>query len=129
MAQKTIISPPGAPAGTSPLSRAIRVGDTVYVSGTTAGVNQSTGVYDPDIRTQVRKTLETIKGALEAAGSSLADVVSVTTHLRDRSDFADYNDEYRKFFPTDPPARTTVQAALIPPDCLVEITSTAVITN
>ena len=85
------------------------------------------GVLDTDIRSQVRSCLETIKAILEGAGTSLENVVSVTAYLKDPSLFSGYNEEYMKFFPTDPPARTTVQANLMRPELLVEITSTAVI--
>jgi len=77
---------------------------------------------EPDIRSQVRGALETIKTILEGSGTSLSNVVSVTSYLKDTSMFADYNDEYKKFFPTDPPTRTTLQANLMLSEMLVEIT-------
>ncbi len=129
MAKKTVISPAGMPALTSPLSRAIVVGDLVFVSGTGPSNNPATGAFDPDIGLQVRSCLETIKEILEAAGSSLSNVVAVTSYLKNASLFAGYNEEYRKFFPTDPPTRTTLQAELMRPDMLVEITATAFISR
>ena len=127
MAKKTVIDPGSLPKSASPLSRAIRVGDLVFVSGTPAGPNPATGKLDPDIRAQVRNCLETIQVILLEAGTSLSNVVSITTYLKDPSLFADYNEEYRKFFPTDPPTRTTVQAELMRPEMLVEITSIAAV--
>jgi 2-iminobutanoate/2-iminopropanoate deaminase len=99
----------------------------VFVSGTPANPNPATGKLDPDIRAQVRNCFESIDRILKAAGTSLSNVVAVTTYLKDASLFAAYNEEYRKFFPTDPPTRTTVQAALMLPEMLVEITATAVV--
>ncbi len=125
--EKTIINPGTLPPPSPFLSRAVRVGDLLFVSGTTPGPNPATGVLDTDIRSQVRSCLETIKAILEGAGTSLENVVSVTAYLKDPSLFSGYNEEYMKFFPTDPPARTTVQANLMRPELLVEITSTAVI--
>ena len=60
-------------------------------------------------------------------GHPLDNVLTVTTHLIKREDLADYNDEYGKFFPTNKPARTTVEVMLNSPDLLVEITVTACI--
>ena len=125
MAKKTVVKVGKLPQPAVPLSRAIRVGDLVFVSGTPASPNPATGRLDPDIRSQVRNCLETIKVILEEAGTSLSNVVSVTTYLKDLGLFAAYNEEYRKFFSTDPPTRTTVQANLMRPEMLVEITSVA----
>lgn len=127
MVEKTVLKISKLPQPAIPLSRAIKAGDLVFVSGTPASPNPATGRLDPDIRAQVRSCLETIKLILEEAGTSLSNVVSVTTYLKDPSLFAAYNEEYRKFFPTDPPTRTTVQANLMRPEMLVEITSVAVV--
>ena len=127
MAKKTVIKPSSLPAAGIPLSRAIRVGDLVFVSGTPASPNPATGKLDPDIRAQVRNCLETIQVILKEAGTDLSNVVSVTSYLTHPGLFEAYNEEYRKFFPTDPPTRTTVQAALMLPEMLVEITTVAVV--
>jgi enamine deaminase RidA (YjgF/YER057c/UK114 family) len=78
-----------------------------------------------DIREQTRNVLERIKKVLEAAGTSLDNVLTVTTHLTNRDNLAAYNEEYAKYFPTNNPARTTVTAILNAPELLVEITVTA----
>ena len=127
MAKKTVIKPSSLPAAGIPLSRAIRVGDLVFVSGTPASPNPATGKLDPDIRAQVRNCLETIQVILKEAGTDLSNVVSVTTYLTDPSLFEAYNEEYRKFFPSDPPTRTTVQAGMMLPEMLVEITTVAMV--
>ena len=129
MAKKTVIKPSSLPAVGIPLSRAIRVGDLVFVSGTPASPNPATGKLDPDIRAQVRNCLETIQVILKEAGTDLSNVLCVTTYLTDPSLFEAYNEEYRKFFPTDPPTRTTVQAGMILPEMLVEITTVAMAGN
>jgi enamine deaminase RidA (YjgF/YER057c/UK114 family) len=64
---------------------------------------------------------------LTAAGTSLDNVLSATTHLTKREDLAAYNEEYAKYFPTGKPARTTVSVALNSPELLVEITVIACI--
>jgi 2-iminobutanoate/2-iminopropanoate deaminase len=74
-----------------------------------------------DIRQQTEKTIENIKGILEAAGSNLHHVVKTTVFLKDINDFAAMNEVYGKFFNQAPPARSTVQVARLPKDALVEI--------
>ena len=109
------------------LSPATRFGNLVFVAGQT-GRHPKTGELGKDVREQTRNVLERIKVVLAAAGTSLDNVLSVTTHLTKVENLAAYNDEYGKYFPTNKPARTTVTvAALNAPDLLVEITVTACI--
>src|SRR5215467_2678639 len=114
-------------AGSNPnLSPATRFGDLLFVAGQT-GRHPKTGEVGKDIREQTRNVLERIKVILEAAGTSLDNVLTVTTHLTKREDLAAYNEEYGKYFPTNKPARTTVEVMLNSPELLVEITVTACI--
>jgi 2-iminobutanoate/2-iminopropanoate deaminase len=108
------------------LSPATRFGNLVFVAGQT-GRHPVTGQLGKDIREQTRNVLERIKTVLAAAGTSLDNVLTVTTHLTRREDLAAYNEEYARYFPTDKPARTTVSVALNSPELLVEITVTACI--
>ena len=110
------------------LSPATRFGNLVFVAGQT-GRHPVTGEVGRDIREQTCNVLERIKLILEAAGTSLDNVLTVTTHLTKREDLAAYNDEYAKYFPTNKPARTTVEVMLNSPELLVEITVTAGITT
>ena len=89
------------------------------------GRHPITGEVGKGIREQTRNVLERIKMILEAAGTSLENVLTVTTHLTTRENLAAYNEEYAKYFPTDKPARTTVEVMLNSPELLVEITVTA----
>lgn len=106
------------------LSPAVRFGDLVFVAGQT-GRHPATGEVGRGVREQTRFALERIKTILAAAGTSLDNVLTVTTHLTRREDLAEYNEEYGKYFPADKPARTTVEVMLNAPDLLVEITVTA----
>ena len=106
------------------LSPAVRFGELVFVAGQT-GRHPATGAVGKDVREQTRFALERIKTILAAAGTSLDNVLTVTTHLVKREDLADYNEEYGKYFPSNKPARTTVEVTLNSPDLLVEITVTA----
>jgi 2-iminobutanoate/2-iminopropanoate deaminase len=114
-------------AGSNPnLSLATRFGNLVFVAGQT-GRHPQTALVGKDIREQTRNVLERIKLILTAAGTSLDNVLTVTTHLTRREDLAAYNEEYAKYFPTNKPARTTVEVMLNAPELLVEITVTACI--
>jgi 2-iminobutanoate/2-iminopropanoate deaminase len=109
------------------LSPATRFGNLVFVAGQT-GRHPGTGEVGRDIREQTRNTLERIKRILEAAGTSLDNVLTATTYLTRREDLAAYNEEYARYFPADKPARTTVTvASLNAPELLIEITVTACI--
>ncbi len=108
------------------LSPATRFGNLVFVAGQT-GRHPITGEVGRGVREQTRNALERIKMILEAAGTSLDNVLTVTTHLTTREDLRAYNEEYATYFPTNKPARTTVEVMLNSPELLVEITVTACI--
>ena len=108
------------------LSPATRFGGMVFVAGQT-GRHPVSGEVGKSVREQTRYALERVRTILAAAGTSLDNVLTVTTHLTKREDLPEYNDEYGKFFPANKPARTTVEAMLNSPDLLVEITVTACI--
>jgi 2-iminobutanoate/2-iminopropanoate deaminase len=108
------------------LSPATRFGNLVFVAGQT-GRHPTTGEVGREIREQTRYALLRVKMILETAGTSLDNVLTVLTHLTRREDLAAYNEEYAKFFPTNKPARTTVEVMLNAPELLVEITVTACI--
>ena len=100
-------------------SQAIVADGFVFVAGQ-AAINPKTNELElGDIRSEVRRTLQNIQAILQAAGSSLRDVVRVGVFLADINDFAAMNEVYREFFPENPPARTTVGAQL--PKIKVEI--------
>ncbi|HSJ29102.1 MAG TPA: RidA family protein [Acidimicrobiia bacterium] len=107
----------------APISWATCWGDLVFVSGV-YGQDPRTGEWG-DIRRQVEACLQLVEEILAEAGSSLDDVLTVTTNLRHREDFPAYNEAYRAFFPVDPPARTTILSDLVIPEMLVEISCVA----
>jgi len=108
------------------LSPATRFGDLVFVAGQT-GRHPITGEVGRDVREQTQYALQRVKMILETAGTSLDNVLTVLTHLTRREDLAAYNEEYAKFFPSNKPARTTVEVMLNAPELVVEITVTACI--
>ena len=107
---RDIVSTPNAP--TSPVySQAVRAGGLIFVSGT-APADPATGkLIEGTIQEQVAQCLRNISATLEAAGSSLDKAVSATVVLADEDDFPGVNEEWVKWFPTDPPAR---QGAKLP---------------
>jgi 2-iminobutanoate/2-iminopropanoate deaminase len=126
MPRKQIVTLEAAAANPN-LSLATKFGNLVFVSGQT-GRHPKTGELGKDVREQTRNTLERIKVILEAAGTSLDNVLTATTYVTRRDDVPAYNEEYAKYFPSDKPARTTVTvASLNSPDLLIEITVTACI--
>jgi 2-iminobutanoate/2-iminopropanoate deaminase len=106
------------------LSPATRFGDLVFVAGQT-GRHPITGEVGKDVREQTQYALQRVEMILKTAGTSPDNVLTVLTHLTRREDLAAYNEEYAKFFPTNKPARTTVEVMLNAPELLVEITVTA----
>lgn len=108
-----------------PFSTAVKAGGFIYVAGT---IGNGTPLAKGDVRAQTRQTLGAIGKTLESAGSSLANAASVTVYLRNAADAAAMNEVYATFFPTNPPARTTiiVTQPLASADGLVEISVIAV---
>jgi 2-iminobutanoate/2-iminopropanoate deaminase len=80
-----------------------------------------------DVRVQAERVLLNLKAVLSAAGASLESVVKTTIYLVDLQDFGAVNDVYARYFPVDPPARATVQAAGLPRGSLIEIDAIATV--
>ena len=78
-------------------------------------------LIEGDIAAQTARVLENLKAVLEACGSSLVQVVKTTVYLKDMGEFAKMNEVYATYFPENPPARATVEAARLPRDVRVEI--------
>jgi 2-iminobutanoate/2-iminopropanoate deaminase len=93
----------------------------IFCSGQTPIDPATNTMIEGDIETQTRRVLQNLSAVLEAAGSSLSQVVKTTVFLFDMNEFARMNAVYAEFFPVDPPARSTVQVARLPRDARVEI--------
>ena len=123
--RKTVMADKGpAPAG--PYSHAVVANGFVFISGQ-GPVNPETGAMPDAFADQVRQTFKNVQTILEAAGSSLENVVKVNAYLTDLTRFAEFNDVYNEFFQDDPPARTTVATALL--GILVEVDCIAAISE
>jgi 2-iminobutanoate/2-iminopropanoate deaminase len=110
-----------APQAIGPYSQAIKANGLVFISGQIA-IDPATGqVIAGDIAAQTERVLKNLTEILAAAGSSLDRVVKTTVFLKNMAEFAAMNDVYGRFFGQEPPARTTVEAARLPKDSLLEI--------
>jgi len=122
---KQVINRPDARPG-GVLSPAVRVGNVIFLSGVMGTKPGGGGLADGGIEGQTRQALENVKSALALAGAKMEDVAKCTVFLTDAANFQAMNTVYREFFPTDPPARSTVAvAALVVPGALIEIECTA----
>lgn len=109
------------PKPVGPYSQAIALGDFIFVSGQ-GPINPGTGSLElGDVRTETKRVFENIKAILQAAGSSLDQVMKCNVYLRDINDFAAMNEVYQTYFSAPFPARTTIQAGALPGGIAVEI--------
>jgi len=110
-----------APKPLGPYSQAIIEGDFIFLAGQGC-TNPLTGQLElGEVQSETRRTFENIRAVLEAAGSSLDEVVKCNVYLRDMNDFAAMNEVYETFFSAPFPARTTIQAGALPGGIAVEI--------
>jgi 2-iminobutanoate/2-iminopropanoate deaminase len=115
--RKTVMAEKGpAPAG--PYSHAVVANGFVFISGQ-GPVDPETGTMPDAFADQVRQTLSNVQTILEAAGTSVENVVKVNAYVTDLTRFSEFNEVYKEFFQHDPPARTTVATALL--GMLVEV--------
>jgi 2-iminobutanoate/2-iminopropanoate deaminase len=122
---RKVVRTPEAPQPKGPYSPAIVADGFVFVAGQ-ACVNPQTNEFEfGDIQAETRRTLQNIRAILEAAGSSLKEVVRVGVFLADMKDFAAMNEVYKEFFPEDQPARTTVGVQMprikVEIDCIARV--------
>jgi 2-iminobutanoate/2-iminopropanoate deaminase len=124
---KDIVLTDRGPKPIGPYSQAVKANGFLFVSGQVA-LDPKTGEFlSGTIAEQTERTLQNLKGIVEASGSNLGHVVKTTVFLKDMNDFAAMNEVYAKFFTAAPPARSTVQVARLPKDALVEIEAVVVI--
>jgi len=123
---KEIISTENAPGAIGPYSQAVKVGNLVFCSGQIP-IDPATGEFvSEDVAEQTEQVIKNLSAVLDAAGTTLNNVVKTTVFLADMNDFAAMNEVYARHF-TEKPARATVQAARLPKDARVEIEVIAVV--
>jgi 2-iminobutanoate/2-iminopropanoate deaminase len=125
---REIIATDQAPGAVGPYSQAVRVGDLVFTAGQIP-LDPATGqMIEGGIEAQARQALTNVGAVLEAAGTSLANVVKTTVFLADMGEFKAMNGVYAEFFPDAPPARSAVQVAALPLGARIEVEAIAVFT-
>ena len=118
--RKTIVTEQ-APKPVGPYSQAVIEGDLIFVAGQ-GPINPLTNTLElGDVRSETKRAFENLRAILQAAGSSLDDVVKCNVYLRDINDFAAMNEVYEGVFTAPFPARTTIQAGALPGGIAVEI--------
>ena len=124
---KEIIATDRAPRAIGPYSQAIRAGSVIFASGQIP-IDPATGEFVAGgVAEQTEQVMRNLSAVLEAAGSSLNQIVKTTVFLADLNDFTAMNEVYGRFFGETPPARATVQAARLPRDARIEIEAIAVL--
>ena len=124
---KSVVATEQAPAAIGPYSQAIKAGEFVFTSGVIPLDPVSGDIVGTDIAAQTERVMASLKAVLEAAGSSLENVVKTTCFLQDLADFAAFNAVYSQSFTSEPPARSTVQVAKLPREVLVEVEAVALL--
>ncbi|MDR0872584.1 MAG: RidA family protein [Prevotellaceae bacterium] len=123
---KKIIATNNAPAAIGPYSQAVEANGTLYISGQIP-VNPATGKIEKfNIADQTEQVFANIKAILAEAGYGFENVVKTTVFIADIKQFAAMNEVYKKYYPTESPARSTVAVKALPLDALVEIETVAV---
>jgi 2-iminobutanoate/2-iminopropanoate deaminase len=123
---KKIVSSDRAPKAIGPYSQAVDAGDLVFLSGQIP-LDPASGqvVGAGDIQAQTERVLQNVQGVLQTAGLTMAHVVRTTVYMVDLAEFARMNEVYAKYFPSEPPARSTVQVVALPRGARVEIDAVA----
>lgn len=118
---KEIVHTDGAPKAIGPYSQGVRANGFLFLSGQVP-FDPSTGtLVTGSIAEQTSRIFENIGAVLDAAGLSFSNVVKTTVFLQNMADFSEMNDAYARYFPENPPARSTVEVSRLPRDVGVEI--------
>jgi 2-iminobutanoate/2-iminopropanoate deaminase len=119
--KRQIVATDAAPKAIGPYSQAVWAEDILYCAGQIP-LDPATGnMITGGITEQVTRVLENIRGLLQSQHLDFGNVVKTTVFLSDMNNFGAMNEVYARYFPKDPPARSTVQVARLPKDALVEI--------
>ena len=121
MADKTVISTEQAPSAIGTYSQAVRVDNTVYLSGQIPLIPETMAMVEGGIVEQAQQVFKNLRAVSEAAGGNLNDAVKVNISLTDLNCFAQVNEVMAEFFEQPYPARACVQVAALPKDALIEV--------
>lgn len=118
---REVIATDAGPKAIGPYSQGIKANGLIFLSGQIPLDPATQQLIEGDAAVQTDRVLQNIRGVLQAAGSSLDQVVKTTVFLKNMSDFAAMNEIYGRYFTQSPPARSTVEVARLPKDVLIEI--------
>ncbi len=121
MTNKTIINTDRAPQAIGPYSQAVRVGDTVYLSGQIPLVPETMALVTGNMEVQIRQVFDNLAAVAEAAGGSLADLVKLNVYLTDLGHFPLVNQVMASYFSEPYPARAAIGVAALPKGAAVEM--------
>jgi len=124
---KKTVKSSNAPKPIGPYSQAVLVNNTLYCSGQVALDSKTGRLMIEDRSAETRQVMENLKAVLKAAGMDFSHVVKTSIFLQDMQDFSIVNEVYGEYFPSNPPARETVQVAALPLNVNVEISLIAVL--
>ncbi len=127
MSNRAVISTPAAPEALGPYSQAIKVGNTVWLSGQIPLLPESMELVAGDISAQAQQVFENLRAVSEAAGGSLQDAVKINISLTDLAHFAAVNEVMTRFLAEPYPARACVQVAALPKGADIEIEAVLVL--
>ena len=126
---RQIISAERAPKAIGTYSQAVKVGDTVFLSGQIPLVPETMELVQGDMNAQIRRVFDNLKAVAEAAGGTLADVVKLNVYLADLGHFPLINQVMAEYFQEPYPARAAVGVAALPKGAAVEMDAVMVITR
>jgi reactive intermediate/imine deaminase len=124
---KQAVQSPEAPAAIGPYSQAIRVADTVYLSGQIPLDPKTMQIVEGGIEPQAHQVFRNLRAVAAAAGATLNDIVKLSILMADIAEFAKVNEIMAKYFQAPYPARATYQVAALPRGARIEIEATAVV--
>ena len=128
MANKSIIETENAPQAIGPYSQAVKVGDTVYLSGQIPLVPETMELVQGDFAANTRQVFDNLKAVCEASGGSLQDIVKLNIYMTDLSNFAVVNEIMATYFEKPYPARAALGVAALPKDVPIEMEAVMVLT-
>ena len=123
---KKVIPVPDAPKPNGQYSHAVRAGNLLYTAGQIPLDPVSWTIVDGGIAAQTRQVFKNLETILTAAGLDFSHVVKANVYMDDIANLMPINEVYAEYFPTDPPARTSLEVAALPKEAMVEIELIAV---
>ena len=124
---REVIHTDKAPKAIGTYSQAVKVNDTVYMSGQIPLIPETMELIEGDIKTQIQRVFDNLKAVSQAAGGDLKDIVKLNIFLTDLSNFAIVNETMAEYFTEPYPARAAIGVASLPKDAQVEMDAVMIV--